>query len=72
MGIVRLPATAARCPGYVINHIEPGITGGATEPWQIGQEAKANDWRGDVARARVASPQPDSLPGRQDRGTFSA
>jgi hypothetical protein len=47
MGIVRLPVATGRCPGYVIDHVQPLKEGGADEPrnmrWQTTQDAKAKD-----------------------------
>jgi len=43
MGIVHLLVTTIRCPGYAIDHIHALKHGGADEPWQAGEGAKAED-----------------------------
>ena len=37
--------TSGRCPGYVIDQVKTLKEGGADEPWQSGEDAKAkNQW----------------------------
>jgi hypothetical protein len=59
MGIVRLPETSPRFPGYVIDHLKTRKEGGADQPWADREALRSHGFA-----SRVSLSAPPAVEGR--------